>query len=116
MKYLFILNDPPYGTERDYNGLRLAAKVLELDASAEVTVFLVGDSVACAKKNQKTPDGYYNLQRMLKPIVRRGEVLLCGSCMEARGMEDAEMIDGAKRSNLAELAEETIEAAKVLVF
>ena len=26
-KTLFILNDPPYGTERSYNGLRLAKAV-----------------------------------------------------------------------------------------
>ncbi len=116
MKYLFILNDPPYGTERDYNGLRLATKVLELDREAEVTVFLLGDSVTCAKAGQQTPDGYYNLGRMLKPIVRRGELLLCGSCMEARGMKDAEVTEGAQRSNLARLAEKTIEADKVLVF
>ncbi len=29
MKYLFILNDPPYGTERSYNGLRLARDMLK---------------------------------------------------------------------------------------
>lgn len=116
MKYLFILNDPPYGTERDYNGLRLAAKVLELDKDAEVTVFLVADAVTCAKTGQQTPEGYYNLERMLKPIVRRGKLLLCGSCMDARGMNDAEMMQGARRSNLVQLTETTTEADKVLVF
>ena len=86
MKYLFILNDPAYGTERSYNGLRLAMTLLTQEPEAEVTVFLMGDAVTCAKAGQKTPDGYYNLERMLKPIVRKGEVLLCGTCMDARAM------------------------------
>ena len=45
MKYLFILNDPPYGTERTYNGLRLATNLLKKDPAAEVVVFLMGDAV-----------------------------------------------------------------------
>ena len=116
MRYLFILNDPPYGTERSYNGLRLADKVMKTDETAEVTVFLMADAVGCAKTGQKTPDGFYNLERMLKPIVRKGEVLLCGTCMDARGLGDAELMEGARRSSMVELTERTIAADKVLVF
>ena len=116
MKYLFILNDPPYGTERSYNGLRLADKLMKTDESAEVTVFLMADAVACAKTGQKTPDGYYNLERMLKPILRRGRVLLCGSCMDARGIKPTEIAEGAARSSMAELTELTLAADKVIVF
>ena len=76
MKYLLILNDPPYGTERSYNGLRLANNLLKTDESAELSVFLMADAVFCAKAGQKTPEGYYNIERMLKPIVRRGQVHL----------------------------------------
>ena len=57
MKVLFILNDPPYGTERSFNGLRLA-KALQGKGMA-VTVFLMADAVACAKAGQKVPQGYY---------------------------------------------------------
>ncbi len=67
MKYLFILNDPAYGTERSYNALRLAMNLQKQEPEAEVCVFLMGDAVVCAKAGQKTPDGYYNLERMLKP-------------------------------------------------
>ena len=80
MKILIILNDPPYGTERSYNGLRLANSLLKADETLELTVFLMADAVACAKRGQQTPDGYYNLERMLKQTVRRGSVLLCGTC------------------------------------
>jgi uncharacterized protein involved in oxidation of intracellular sulfur len=116
MKVLFVLNDPPYGTERSYNGLRLAGGIIAADESAQVDVFLMGDAVACAKAGQTTPNGYYNLERMLKPIVRRGRVLLCGGCMDARGLEASEIAEGTERSSMAELTELTLAADKVLVF
>lgn len=70
---LFIINDGPYGNERAYNALRLAMTIVKRP-EATVRVFLTGDGVACAKQGQKTPDGFYNIERMLKPLVRRGEV------------------------------------------
>ena len=76
MKYLFVLNDPPYGTERSYNGLRLANSLLKMEESTELSVFLMADAVLCAKAGQQTPEGYYNIERMLKPIVRKGQVHL----------------------------------------
>jgi uncharacterized protein involved in oxidation of intracellular sulfur len=116
MKVLFILNDPPYGTERSYNGLRLAGNMITKHESAEVDVFLLGDAVACAKAGQNTPNGYYNLERMLKPILRRGRVLLCGSCMDARGIKETEIAEGARRSTLDELTQVSLAADKVIVF
>ena len=71
--YLFIINDSPYGNERPYNALRLALNMARRP-EAGVRVFLVGDGVNCAISGQKTPDGYYNVERMLKPLARRGEV------------------------------------------
>ena len=76
MKTLIILNDPPYGTERSFNGLRLAGGLLRLQPDLDLSVFLIGDAVFCAKAGQETPTGYYNLERMLKPILRGGKVLL----------------------------------------
>ncbi len=116
MKFLIVLNDPPYGTERSYNGLRLAGNLVTKHEQAEVDVFLMGDAVACAKAGQGTPNGYYNLERMLKPILRRGRALLCGSCMDARGLKEAELVEGAKRSTLDELGQLSISADKVIVF
>ncbi len=117
MKSLFILNDPPYGTERTYNGLRLARNLFKLDDSAEVTIFLMADAVFTAKAGQKTPDGYYNLERMLKAFVKKGgSVLLCGTCMDARGLTEDELQEGCRRSTLDELTEASIAADKVFVF
>ncbi|HEX9808320.1 MAG TPA: DsrE family protein [Alphaproteobacteria bacterium] len=117
MKTLFILNDPPYGTERCYNALRLAHALLKKDSDAQVTVFLMADAVTAAKADQKTPDGYYNIERMLKRVLgAKGQVLLCGTCMDARGLADTEMMAGARRSTMDELAAGTLAADKVLVF
>src|SRR5665647_678017 len=117
MKVLFIINDPPYGSERVYNALRLAHALVKKDPATQITVFLMADAVLAAKAQQKTPDGYYNIERMLKRVLGgKGIVLLCGTCMDARGMNDAELIDGARRSTMDELATATLDADKVLVF
>jgi uncharacterized protein involved in oxidation of intracellular sulfur len=117
MRLLFVLNDPPYGTEKSYNGLRLALALAKKDPEAQITVFLMADAVACAKKGQKTPDGYYNLERMLKRFSAGAHrLLLCGTCMDARGLVEAELMDGARRSSMDELAAHTLDADKVIVF
>ena len=112
---LFILNDAPYGNERAYNALRLAAAVAGKD-DQQVRLFLMADAVTCAKSGQKVPEGYYNVQLMLGKVLRKGEVALCGTCMDARGLREDEGVEGARRSTLAQLADWTIEADKVLVF
>jgi uncharacterized protein involved in oxidation of intracellular sulfur len=112
---LFVLNDAPYGNERAYNGLRLAGALAAKDDQT-VRLFLMADAVGCAKSGQKVPEGYYNVQLMLGKVARKGEVGLCGTCMDARGLRDEEMIGGAKRGTLAQLADWTAEADKVLVF
>lgn len=71
--YLFIINDAPYGNERPYNALRLALNLVKRSGVA-VRVFMTGDGVLCARKGQKTPDGYYNVERMVKSLARRGMV------------------------------------------
>jgi uncharacterized protein involved in oxidation of intracellular sulfur len=118
MRVLFVLNDPPYGTERSYNALRLARSLLTKDeGSTDVKVFLVGDAAACAKSGQKVPAGYYNLGDMLAGVMRKGaEVGVCGTCLDARGVTDADLVDGAKRGTMDQLAEWTMWADKVLVF
>ena len=116
MKTLVVLNDPAYGTERSYNGLRLAHALAKRDGE-EVRVFLLGDAVTCALAGQKTPNGYYNLERMLAAAIERGaKVGLCGTCMDARAIAEAQVVDGARRSNLEELADWTLWADKVVAF
>ena len=116
MKTLVLVNDPPYGTERAYNGLRLAQALAKRDGQ-EVRIFLMADAVDCAKRGQKTPNGYYNLERMLGAAIRHGAaVALCGTCMDARGLAEDELVDGAARSSLEELADWTLWADTVVTF
>lgn len=117
MTHLLILNDPPYGTERSFNGLRMAHVLAKHDPDGDVTVFLMADAVLCAKAGQKTPEGYYNVERMLGRVLSaNGRVLMCGTCMDARGLTVTDMMEGATRSSMDELAEATLAADKVLVF
>ena len=112
---LFIINDAPYGSERAYNALRLAGALAGKEGQL-VRVFLLADAVGCARAGQKVPEGYYNVELMLGKVQRKGELALCGTCMDARGMNECDMINGAHRSTLAQLADWTAEADKVLVF
>jgi uncharacterized protein involved in oxidation of intracellular sulfur len=112
---LFVLNDAPYGNERAYSGLRLAGALAAKEDQA-VRLFLMAEAVGFAKSGQNVPEGYYSAQIMLVKVARKGEVGLCGTCMDARGLRDEEMIDGARRGTPAQLADWTAEADKVLVF
>jgi uncharacterized protein involved in oxidation of intracellular sulfur len=115
-KTLFILNDAPYGTERSYNALRLAGSLAKQEGQ-QVRMFLMGDAASCAKVGQRTPNGYYNLERMLRLVInKKGEIGICGTCMDARGITTDELSEGTRRSTLDELTEWTSWADKVLVF
>ncbi len=115
-KTLFILNDAPYGSERSYNALRLAGALSKREGEL-LKVFLIGDAAACAKGQQKVPQGFYNIEVMLRSAARRGaEIGVCGTCMDARGIADAELAEGAKRSTLDELVTWTQWADKTLTF
>lgn len=116
MKTLFVLNDAPYGGERTYNALRLAG-ALGKETTNEVRIFLMGDAVITAHNHQKVPEGFYNTEAMLSKVIsQHGKVAACHSCMEARGMSDAELSEGSTRGSLMQLAEWTVWADKVLVF
>jgi len=116
MKALIVVNDAPYGTERCYNALRVAHALLKLDG-AEVNLFLMADAVGAARRGQNTPEGYYNIELMLKRVIRgNGRAMLCRTCMDARGLSAEDMVEGAAISNMAELADAIAAADRVLVF
>lgn len=116
MKILIILNEPAYGNERTYNGMRLANSLAKSD-SVELRVFLMGDAVMAARTAQKTPDGYYNLERMIKGLGPKGVAVgACGTCLDARGMTEDPLVAPVLRSTMAELTEWTLWADKVITF
>ena len=97
MKVLIVLNDAPYGSERSYNGLRLAGSLAKQEGTA-VDVFLAGDAAPCARSGQKVPNGFYNVGTMLTSVSQRGgRIGVCGTCMDARPRRVG-LIAGSHRS------------------
>lgn len=117
MKVLIIVNDGPYGTERTYNGLRLAMSLQRDEPGTEVSVFLMADAVHCALPGQATPDGYYNIERMLRAVIAKGgEVRACGTCAKARGIADLELVEGVVVGKMADLSHLVVSADRVVSF
>jgi len=116
MQMLIILTEAPYGHERSYHGLRLADALLQIEEDLDLSVYLLDDAVLCAKRGQETPTGFYNIERMLRPLIRRGQVMACETCLAARGLAPDELAQGVRPAKLGELAQLTLEADKVLSF
>ena len=115
---LIIINDAPYGTEKAYNALRMAMTLQKDHGDAvQVNVFLLADAVFCGLPAQRTPDGYYNIERMLRSVIAKGgKVKSCGGCSKARGIDEIPFTEGVELSNMKEFAQWTVEADKVLTF
>lgn len=117
MKILILINDAPYGTEKAYNALRLANQLGKDHEKVEVRIFLMADAASCAVANQTTPNGYYNIERMLKISIRKGaKVKICGGCADARGLKNVQLVEGTEISTMAELTNWVVDSDKVLVF
>ncbi|TAL57167.1 MAG: hypothetical protein EPN85_14375 [Bacteroidetes bacterium] len=116
-KILILINDAPYGTEKAYNALRLANQLGKDHETVEVRIFLMADAVVCAIANQTTPNGYYNIERMLKlAITKNAKVKICGSCAEARGLKNIPLVEGTEISTMAEFTNWVVDSDKVLTF
>jgi uncharacterized protein involved in oxidation of intracellular sulfur len=117
MKILFVINDAPYGSEKAYNAMRLAMTLQSQSDDAEIFVFLLADAVTCALPHQSTPQGYYNLERMLKAVINKGgQVKVCGTCAGARGIKELGLIEGAEITTMSQLAQWVAESDRVLTF
>lgn len=115
MKLLMIINDPPYGSEKTYNALRLAMAIQKASAETEITIFLMGDAVVCTLPEQSTPEGFYNIERMLKSVIKKGgRVKTCMTCLSVRGMLETELMEGAELGTIDQLAELTLESDKII--
>jgi uncharacterized protein involved in oxidation of intracellular sulfur len=116
-KILIWINDAPYGTEKAYNALRLANQLGKEHEDVEVRIFLMADAAGCAVANQKTPDGYYTIERMMKFAIAKGaKVKICGTCAEARGLKNVQLIEGTEISTMAELTNWVVDSDKVVTF
>jgi len=117
-KLTMILQSPPYGDEKVWNALRLAKALTTAAIGMKVNIFLLGDSVTAGKRGQKPPEGYYNLEKMLKELVEQGvEVVACRTCVSARGLTQEDLIEGIRvGTTMGDLAQWVKESQKVLSF
>lgn len=68
----------------------MAHALAKHDSEGHVTVFMMADAVLWAETDQKTPDGYYNCQRMLRRVpTTKGRVLMSGTRMDARSLAES---------------------------
>jgi len=117
MKVLLTINDAPYGSEKAYNALRTAMTIQKEHVDVEILIFLMADSVTCALPSQSTPNNDYNIERMLRAVIKKGgQVKACGGCSEARGVAGLTLLEGVEISTMSQLALWTVEADKVLTF
>lgn len=117
MKHLILINEQPYGSEKPYNGLRLAMQIQKDFPGEEVRIFLMADAAACAKAGQTTPNGYYNIERMIRSVLHnKGEVKICGSCADSRGIKKDNIIEGTQMSSMAELTAWYMSSDKIISF
>jgi uncharacterized protein involved in oxidation of intracellular sulfur len=114
---VIIINDAAYGSEKPWNALRLALASTSEAVKMDVNIFLMGDGVTVAKKDQNPPEGHYNLERMLSDLVGRGvKVSACGTCMNSRGLVPEDLIQGVEKGTMVGLARWIRESSKVLSF
>jgi uncharacterized protein involved in oxidation of intracellular sulfur len=115
MKILFLLHDAPYGSDKNYNALRTAIQLQKQDPGIKIWVYMMSDSVTGALPGQKEKTGQYSIGEMLTNIIHHGgEVKLCTSCTESRGVD--ELITGANLGTLTDLTKWISESDKVLTF
>jgi uncharacterized protein involved in oxidation of intracellular sulfur len=116
MNVLLIVNGPAYGSELPFNAMRLAKTLVQREG-VEVRVFLLGDAVGAAIGGQQLPDGYYHLDRLVRGLIRRGsQIGCCGTCLDARGIDEKQLVEGAFRSAMEQLADWTLEADRIVTF
>ena len=79
--------------------------------------FLMADAVTCALPNQCTPQGYYNIERMLRSVISKGGMVkACGSCADARGIKELTLIEGIEISTMSQLTQWVVESDQTITF
>ena len=118
-EYLVIITEPPYGSQKTYNGLRFGNGLLQ--AGNKVTVWLMQDAVFTAKKGQQPQlvfgQTWVSYQKFVEDVVKAGgEVVVCGSCAQARGLTEGELLAKIRFGTEPELIERSTRSAQTTVW
>ncbi|MFW6109501.1 MAG: DsrE family protein [archaeon] len=47
------------------------------------------------------PNGYYSLEKLLKMFIRKGVMVrVCGACIDARGLNILDLVEGVERGSM----------------
>jgi uncharacterized protein involved in oxidation of intracellular sulfur len=112
-----VISSSPYGDERIWNALRLAEALSCSSAKIKVNIFLIGDAVNAAKKGQKPPKSFYNLEKMLTDLVKIGAcVNVCHTSANLRGLTEQDLVAGTEIGTITGLAKWIEESQRVLSF
>jgi tRNA 2-thiouridine synthesizing protein D len=113
--FTIIIYEAPYAKERALSALRFAWTA-DLEGN-KVRIWLFENGIYLAKKGQKPAQGLTNYGQMLDDLIQGGmEVKGCGVCAEARGLTQADLIDGVKLATIHDLIEWTTISDKVITF
>jgi uncharacterized protein involved in oxidation of intracellular sulfur len=113
-----LINSPPYGDEKVWNALRLTKALTTGTVKVKINIFLQGDAVSAAKRGQKPPEGFYNLEKMLLELIGQEiEVVACRTCINARGLTQEDLVEGVRvGTTVGDLAQWVKDSQKLLSF
>jgi uncharacterized protein involved in oxidation of intracellular sulfur len=115
MNILIIINESPLANEKAYNALRTGMQ-FQKDGHI-LKIYLIADGVYCAMNNTKVGAGTSNIENMVKEIVSKGgEVKMCTSCGNSRGLSELKIIEGAEWTNLKTLTDWVVQCDRVLNY
>jgi tRNA 2-thiouridine synthesizing protein D len=113
--FTIIINEAPYAKERAMSALRFAWTA-DLEGH-KIKIWLFENGVYLAKKGQKPAQGLTNYGETLENLIKGSvEVKACVVCVEARGLTQADLLEGVKIATVHELVEWTVNSDKVIVF
>ena len=112
--FTVVISESPYGREKPYTALRFALSSLVDEHN--VNLFLVQDGVFVGLKEQ-APKQYPNHFELLETFLEEGGKLrVCGVCINARGVSQEDLIDGAEVVGMHEFVDWVAESGNVLMF
>jgi sulfur relay (sulfurtransferase) complex TusBCD TusD component (DsrE family) len=115
MSTVVMVTTPPYGSEGPFNALRLAEALVL--AGQTVDIVLMGDAVTTARSGQDPATAHASLEPLLSGLIEKGAgVALCGTCCRSRGLDDADLVDGAQPVTIHDIARLVASCDKVVSF
>ncbi len=111
-----VIQNAPYKSDnKAWHALRFAGAALVEDMT--VRLHLLDNGVEVGQKNQQVPEGFVNLEELLKELMEYGiEVRACGTALDHCAIDEDAMIDGVERGSMKALAAWVKTSDNVMTF